>query len=88
LEMNRGLVRFLNMTHSAASLIQTDDLEIMERCQQGLATLGSDWIYFNRGLDKDVFDNAAAGQMGKGTDELMMRNYYKAWIDYLRMDEK
>lgn len=82
-EMNRQLVRFLNVTHSASSLIQTDDLEIMERCQRGLEALDTDWIYLNRGLDEDIFDPAANGLKGKGTDELMMRNYYKAWLGYL-----
>lgn len=82
-EMNRQLVRYLNVTHSAASLIQTDDLEIMERCQEGLQALDSDWIYFNRGLGENLFDPQRGAPRGKGTDELMMRNYYDAWLDYM-----
>ena len=81
--MHRTLVRFLNMTHSAASLIQTDDLEIMERCQRGLEDHDSDWVYFNRGLGEEFRDPERGGLAGKGTDELMMRNYYKAWLGYL-----
>ncbi len=38
--MNRGFIRHLNITHSAASLIQTDDLENFRRCQAGVAAEG------------------------------------------------
>ena len=82
-EMNRQQVRYLNVTHAAASLIQTDDLEIMERCQHGLADHASQWVYFNRGLGEEVPDPARGGETGKGTCELMMRNYYDAWLGYM-----
>ena len=82
-EMNRQQVRYLNVTHAAASLIQTDDLEIMERCQNGLTDHAAQWVYFNRGLGEDAPDPERGGETGKGTHELMMRNYYDAWLDYM-----
>jgi hypothetical protein len=61
-EMNRSSVRHLNMTHSAASLIQTDDLECFRRCQDGMNAPGSDWVWFARGVDTDKEDDAATRQ--------------------------
>ena len=55
-EMNDDFVRHLNLTHSAASLIQTDDLECFRRCQNGLEAQSSDWVWFARGVETDKED--------------------------------
>lgn len=36
LELFQDVIRVMNLSHSAAALAQTDDLEVFERCQMGL----------------------------------------------------
>ena len=80
--MNVDLVRQLNLTHSAASLIQTDDLENFTRVQEGLGAQNSDWVWFARGIDTDAPDNQG-GMVNKGTVELPQRAQYAAWARYM-----
>jgi phenylpropionate dioxygenase-like ring-hydroxylating dioxygenase large terminal subunit len=80
--MNRGFVKHLNVTHSAASLIQTDDLENFRRCQDGMGTVngqGADWVWFARGLDTDREDEHG-DFVNNGTVELPQRSQYTAWL--------
>jgi len=78
-EMNRSSVRHLNMTHSAASLIQTDDLECFRRCQDGMNATGSDWVWFARGVDTDKEDEHG-DLVNTGTGEIQQRAQYTAWL--------
>jgi benzoate/toluate 1,2-dioxygenase alpha subunit len=78
-EMNRSFIRSINLTHSAASLIQTDDLECFRRCQVGLEAQNSDWVWFARGLEDDTSDNRG-GILNHGTVELQQRSQFSAWL--------
>lgn len=80
-EMFREQIRFLNMTHSAASLIQTDDVEMFRRVQVGLRSTAAEWIVLGRGYGYESPDEG--GLRGDGTSELAMRNQYKAWAHYM-----
>ena len=52
-EMFHRAVRFLTTLGSPASMIFSDDVEMLERCQQGLAKQAGPWVDFSRGLDND-----------------------------------
>ncbi len=78
-EMNCGFVRHLNITHSAASLIQTDDMECFRRCQDGMNAPGSDWVWFARGIDTDKEDEHG-DLVNTGTVEIQQRAQYTAWL--------
>lgn len=80
-ELNRALVRYLNVTHSAASLIQTDDVEMFRRIQAGLAGEGGQWVWFNRHLDAG--EEVAEGTRSCGTSDMVMRNQYRAYRQYM-----
>jgi phenylpropionate dioxygenase-like ring-hydroxylating dioxygenase large terminal subunit len=80
--MNIDIIKQLNLTHSAASLIQTDDLENFTRVQGGVAAENSDWVWFARGIDTDAPDNQQ-GLVNKGTVELPQRAQYSAWARYM-----
>ena len=82
-DMNRDIIRGLNVTHSAASLIQTDDLENFHRCQMGANAENSDWVWFARGLDTDQTDNHG-DVINTGTGELPQRAQFKAWARLMR----
>lgn len=80
-EMYHDVIRYLNITHSPASLIQTDDLEMFRRIQTGVHARGAEWVVFGRGFGQDVPDGA--GLRGFGTSEVSMRNQYQAWAEYM-----
>ncbi|HTL51834.1 MAG TPA: Rieske 2Fe-2S domain-containing protein, partial [Planctomycetota bacterium] len=54
--MNFGNIRLLNVTHSAASFVQTDDLESFTRVQSGLRSQASEWVDISRGLGEEEPD--------------------------------
>jgi len=80
--MNRDVIRYLNYTHSPASLIQTDDLEAFNRISVGLNTMGSDWVVFGRGLNQENKEEDG-GVSGFGTNEICQRNQYVEWLDLM-----
>jgi hypothetical protein len=81
-EMNREVIRYLNVTHAPASLIQTDDLEAFRRIQRGLDTQGAEWVVFGRGLGAEVPQDDGT-RRAFGTSELPARNQYDAWLELM-----
>jgi hypothetical protein len=82
--MNFGNIRLLNVTHSAASFVQTDDVESFVRTQKGLRSLGTDWVDISRGLGAEEPDRELNATRGAAVEELAMRAQYKAWLNYMR----
>jgi phenylpropionate dioxygenase-like ring-hydroxylating dioxygenase large terminal subunit len=81
-EINRELIRYLNITHSAASLIQTDDVEMFRRAQGGLCSEGHEWVWLNRYMHAE--QELDGVRRSVGTSELVMRNQYRGWLRYMR----
>jgi phenylpropionate dioxygenase-like ring-hydroxylating dioxygenase large terminal subunit len=82
--MNFGNIRLLNVTHSAASFVQTDDAEAFVRTQNGLQSQLTEWVDISRGLGTEDHDNDYNAPRAKATDEMVMRGQYRAWLDYMR----
>lgn len=82
-EMFHDTVRILNMSHSASSLGQTDDVEAFERSQAALHARGEEWLIFLRGMNQDVPDPARAGMRGPQYGENTMRLQHQAWLKYM-----
>ena len=63
-------------------MVGPDDLDCYRRMQQGLNSSISDWVDINRfnGKDSDEGDGMLTGQ---GTSDLVFRNQYKAWLEYM-----
>lgn len=81
-EMTTLSLRFLTAAASSGSPVASDDLEIFERCQRGLADRASDWIDLSRGVDVDRI--AADGSISApGTSELPIRNQFSAWSHWM-----
>jgi phenylpropionate dioxygenase-like ring-hydroxylating dioxygenase large terminal subunit len=79
--MFEAAVRMLNTNNSPASIVTTDDHEVFERIQESLASGATEWLDWSRGLHQEVpFENGASGE---GTNEVMMRNQHRAWLDYM-----
>ncbi|MGH6671661.1 MAG: aromatic ring-hydroxylating oxygenase subunit alpha [Xanthobacteraceae bacterium] len=81
--MNFANIRLLNVTHSAASFVQTDDLESFVRAQKGLRSRMSDWVDISRGLGAEEPDRAINATRGLATHEMVVRAQYKAWLGYM-----
>jgi len=82
--MNFGNIRLLNVTHSAASFVQTDDLESFVRAQKGLQSRHTDWVDISRGLGAEEPDRELNATRGLATHEMVVRAQYKAWLGYMR----
>jgi benzoate/toluate 1,2-dioxygenase subunit alpha len=82
--MNSGNIRLLNITHSAASFVQTDDLESFVRAQKGLRSRLTDWVDISRGLGDEEPDRALNATRALATHEMVVRAQYKAWLGYMR----
>lgn len=80
-EMFHRSVRFLTTLGSPASMIFSDDVEMLERCQQGLAKDVGPWINLSRGLDSDRQDGN--GSLSGAASEMPMRVQFAAWVNYL-----
>jgi phenylpropionate dioxygenase-like ring-hydroxylating dioxygenase large terminal subunit len=77
-EMQELTLQFVNLAASPASLVASDDLEIFERCQRGLAGGANEWIDMRRGIlgDRRQADGAV---VAGGTSELPVRHQFAAW---------
>jgi phenylpropionate dioxygenase-like ring-hydroxylating dioxygenase large terminal subunit len=83
-EIFQRAVRFLTTLGSPASMIFSDDVEMLERCQQGLARESGAWIDVSRGFDSD--HRGDNGSISGAASEMPMRVQFKAWIDCMTAD--
>ena len=69
------------------SLGNPDDLEMFERCQDGLAIAEVEWVDMSKGIDDEVvLDNGV--RRGQVTYETPMRGYFAAWKKLMEADPK
>ena len=73
MELYEDVIRVMNLSHSATALAQTDDLEIFERCQMGLAAENEDWTMYLRGQGMETYDAEIKAIYGPNTSEIAMR---------------
>ena len=69
------------LVNAPTSVVGHDDLEMYERAQEGLQSMGRDWINVAR-----LYAPAEHGQVNaatNGTNELQMRNQYRAWAKFM-----
>lgn len=80
--MFREQIRMLNGTHSASSMVQTDDVEAFRRAQEGLAARGNDWVLLARAGAEET-DPETGRVSSIGTSEVAMRNQFAAWVRHM-----
>ena len=83
IELFHDVIRIMNLSHSPPAVAQSDDMEVFERCQRGLAAQGEDWVWFMRGFGQDVRDNEVGAWYGPNTSENAMRGQHMAWLGYM-----
>jgi phenylpropionate dioxygenase-like ring-hydroxylating dioxygenase large terminal subunit len=82
--MNFGNIRLLNVTHSAASFVQSDDVEAFTRAQKGLQSRQTEWVDISRGLGTEKKAADVDAMTAQATDEMVVRGQYKAWLNYMQ----
>ncbi len=73
------------LVFSPMSIVAHDDLHLFESIQQGLAGEGNPWVSLHRGHRSD--EELQPVQDTNGTNELLMRNQFRAWARYMTIDE-
>ncbi|MEE2768758.1 MAG: aromatic ring-hydroxylating dioxygenase subunit alpha [Actinomycetota bacterium] len=71
------------------SLGNPDDLELFERCQEGLGVSEVEWVDMSKGLGHPSEQVSANGvRRGPVTHEGPMRGYIRAWLELMDADPK
>ena len=73
---------YFNLVNSPATMVNADDLENWTRGQNGLKSTGSDWVSFHRNMGGDTEKDGVL-YSSNGTSEVVMRNQFRAWREYL-----
>jgi phenylpropionate dioxygenase-like ring-hydroxylating dioxygenase large terminal subunit len=84
-QMFRDTVAFANVVNGTGSWVLTDDLEVYERIQRGLASAAPEWVYIGRGYGRDI-DDGSTQRGASGTSEVFIRGQMRAWLDYMTRD--
>jgi hypothetical protein len=72
------------LVFSPMSVVAHDDVHLFESIQHGLRGSSNDWVSLHRD-----FDPAELGEGTRevnGTNELLMRNQFRAWSTYMTLD--
>ena len=69
------------ITFSPMSLLAQDDIHVFEALHRGLVASGNEWVSLHRGSRPD---EAERGDLDtNGTNELLMRHQYRAWMKFM-----
>jgi phenylpropionate dioxygenase-like ring-hydroxylating dioxygenase large terminal subunit len=73
---------YFNLVNSPSTMINADDLENWTKGQWGLESQGGDWVSFHRNFGGDLREGGIT-YSSKGTSEVVMRNQFSAWSEYM-----
>lgn len=69
------------LVFSPMSVVAHDDVHLFESMQRGLAAEGNDWVSLHRNFDPAELAQDTIST--NGTNELLMRNQFRAWAKYM-----
>jgi phenylpropionate dioxygenase-like ring-hydroxylating dioxygenase large terminal subunit len=72
------------LVFSPMSVVAHDDVHLFESIQQGLAAGANEWVSLHRGFDPAELEGGTRDV--NGTNELLMRNQFRAWAKYMTLD--
>jgi len=72
------------LVFSPMSIVAHDDVHLFESIQKGLRARGNDWISLHRNYDPAEL--AQQTITTNGTNELLMRNQFRAWLGFMAPD--
>jgi benzoate/toluate 1,2-dioxygenase alpha subunit len=79
------IVKFVNISHSASSYVQTDDMEAFERLHKGVQT-GGEYTLVAKGLGQEVQEDRGV-IFGARSSEVGQRAKHYAWRDLMSASE-
>jgi phenylpropionate dioxygenase-like ring-hydroxylating dioxygenase large terminal subunit len=71
------------LVFSPMSVVAHDDVHLFESIQQGLRGEGNPWVSLHRGFDARELERGT--QDVNGTNELLMRNQFRAWVRFMTL---
>jgi len=81
--VNKGIIRYANTHVSVTSFVQTDDLEIFERVQEGLQAASPEWLMLARGFGQEWDGPYPGEKAGLATWETGMRGQFRYWRELM-----
>ena len=72
------------LVFSPMSVVAHDDIHLFETIQQGLHAPGNEWVSLHRDFRSDELNTPSATV--NGTNEWLMRNQYRAWLQFMTQD--
>jgi phenylpropionate dioxygenase-like ring-hydroxylating dioxygenase large terminal subunit len=72
------------LVFSPMSVVAHDDVHLFESIQHGLAAGANEWVSLHRGFDPAELEGGTRDV--NGTNELLMRNQFRAWAKYMTLD--
>jgi hypothetical protein len=87
LMLQRALT-YNRLVFSPMSMVAHDDLHLFESMQRGLASGRNEWVSLHRDFRAEELDEFGSGgpRDVNGTNELLMRNQFRAWVRYMTLD--
>jgi phenylpropionate dioxygenase-like ring-hydroxylating dioxygenase large terminal subunit len=83
-EVNQHLVSRMSYWAAAAGFGQADDVEVLGRCQEGLACTGVDWLLLTRGAGQERCTPEGEMVGALAGDEVTQRGIYQEWKRLMR----
>jgi phenylpropionate dioxygenase-like ring-hydroxylating dioxygenase large terminal subunit len=71
------------LVFSPMSVVAHDDVHLFESIQQGLRAEGNPWVSLHRDFDPHELEQET--QSVNGTNELLMRNQFRAWAQFMTL---
>ena len=72
------------LVFSPMSVVAHDDVHLFESIQQGLKAGRNDWVSLHRDFDRAELEGGV--REVNGTNELLLRNQFRAWAQYMCAD--
>ncbi|MBB3179327.1 aromatic ring-hydroxylating dioxygenase subunit alpha [Variovorax sp. Sphag1AA] len=69
------------LVFSPMSIVAHDDVHLFESIQVGLHAEGNEWVSLHRNFDADELSESSITT--NGTNELLMRNQFRAWAKFM-----
>jgi len=74
-------MNYNRLVFSPMSVVAHDDVHLFESMQQGLRADGNEWVSLHRDFDPSELQQSTITT--NGTNELLMRNQFRAWARYM-----
>jgi hypothetical protein len=76
-------VTYNRLVFSPMSIVAHDDLHLFESMQRGLAAGNNEWVSLHRNHRAGEFEKPV--QDVGGTNEILMRNQFRAWAEFMTL---